>query len=315
MRLLLLALAAWQFGGAAWIHAKAALAQRLGERRASMAEERIQQLRTGHRIALQAPAALGGLALEALAHRGRVDAQGGQGAFSTSARDFALDIESKYATAGFNFKDGDWKITGLLVDSKSDYLEASNNIVLTQNAPGLVVKLDSQRLPSFIFPSAYNPENASSYVQAQLQYRPSATFNTERQGKLDLQYTLDNPWFSRLWFGGQARESTSKQYNGGGYLASNGTDLVSTADDVNVRGANINQTIIWDPLYTGSAQRPNDTQTYINRNHSTRYVNSAAMQQLVASMRTRSPSMVVCGRAFPSRSMPAPDSFRNPSAM
>lgn len=215
--------------------------------------------------------------------------QGGQGAFGTSARDFALDIDSKYTTAGFNFKEGDWKITGLLVDSKSDYIEANNNISLSQNAPGLVVELGADRLPRFTFPAGYDPESNSSYVQAQLQFRPRATFNTERQGKLDFQYALNKPFMSKLWFGAQAREASSKSYAGGGYLASGGSNLASTADDINVLTANINQTIVWDPLYTGTAQRPNDAQSYINSNHSTRYVNAAAMQQLIAAIRTRSP--------------------------
>jgi iron complex outermembrane receptor protein len=218
-----------------------------------------------------------------------VAGRGGQGAFGTSARDFALDIESKYSTAGFNFKHEAWKLTGLLVDSRSDYKAASNNIVLTQNAPGLVVELGADRLPHFSFPSNWDSEADSSYVQAQLQYRPSSTANTERQAKLDAEYALDRFIFSRLMFGAQARESSSKQYNGGGYLASGGANLASTADDINVIGANINQTVVWDPLYTGAAQRPNDTQSFINSNHSTRYLNSAQMQQLIASVRTRSP--------------------------
>lgn len=215
--------------------------------------------------------------------------QSGQGAFGTSARDFKLDIESKYSTAGFNFKDGDWKVTGLLIDSKSEYWEASNNISLTQNAPGLIVELGADRLPRFTFPTGWNPEDDSSYVQAQLQYRPRATFNTERQGKLDFEYALNRPYLNRLMFGAQARESSSKSYAGGGYMASAGANLASTADDVNVLTANINQTIVWDPLYTGSAQRPNDTQSYINSNHATRYVNAATMRQLIAGMRSRSP--------------------------
>lgn len=215
--------------------------------------------------------------------------QGGQAAFSTAARDFQLDIESKYTSAGFNFKRGLWKIEGLLVDSKADWIAQSNNIVLTQNAPGLIVELDDQRLPRFTFPAGWNPEDSSSYVQAQLQWRPTATFNTERQGKLDFQYALNKGPLSRLWFGGQARESSSKQYGGGGYLASGGANLASTADDINVQTANVNQTIIWDPLYTGTAQRPNDTQSFINSNFRTSYVTGATMRQLIDTVRTRSP--------------------------
>jgi iron complex outermembrane receptor protein len=214
---------------------------------------------------------------------------GGQGAFSTAARNFALDIESKYLTTGFTYKNDLWKITGLVADSRSDYESQSNNIVLTQNAPGLKVTLDSQRLPHFTFAPGTDPENASSYVQAQLQFRPSATKNTERQGKLDFQYNLNMPLVNRLWFGGQARESTSKQYNGGGYLASTGTSLTSTADDVNVMTANINQTFTYDPYYTGTAQRAPDTQSFINSNFSSKYINATQMAALVNSMRERSP--------------------------
>jgi len=216
---------------------------------------------------------------------------GGQGAFSTSARDFALDIDSKYVSTGFTYKSDGWKITGMLNDASSDYESRSNNIVLTQNAPGLVVKLDSQLLPHFTFPAAWNPESNSSYVQAQLQYRPEATFNTERQGKLDFQRSLDMPFFSRLMFGAQARDGSSKRYTGGGYLASAGADTrpTATADDVNVMTANVNQTLVWDPFYTGTAQRAPDTQSFINSNFSTRYVTSAQMQALVAAVRDRSP--------------------------
>ncbi|KQV87047.1 TonB-dependent receptor [Pelomonas sp. Root1237] len=226
-----------------------------------------------------------------------VAGQGGQGAFSTSARDFALDIESKYTTAGFKFKNNSWRVEGLLGDSKSDYKSESNNIVLTQNAPGLVVKLDGSHLPQFTFPTAYSPDNASSYVQAQLQYRPSATKNAERQGKLDFQYNFDHNLFQSLWFGGQARESSSRQYNGGGYLVQNNGSLTATdeAVDINARTANVNQTFIWDPLYTGTAQRPNDAQTYINSGYKTAYVTGARMQEIVNAIRTKSPGTFMGG--------------------
>lgn len=215
---------------------------------------------------------------------------GGQGAFGTAARDFALDIKSTYKDAGFKYKTGGLKVEGQLVDSKSDYVSQSNAISLTQNAPGLIVKLDDQMLPHFTFPSGYSPDEASSYVQAQLQFRPSATLNTERQGKLDFQYALDDtPFFSRLWWGAQGRKSTSKQYNGGGYLASTGASTTTTADDINVRGANINQTVVWDPLYTGTVQRANDAQSFINSGFKTQYVNAATMQSIVNAMRTTSP--------------------------
>lgn len=226
-----------------------------------------------------------------------VAGQGGQGAFGTSARDFALDIESKYTTAGFKFKNTNWRVEGLLGDSRSDYRSESNNIVLTQNAPGLVVKLDGNHLPQFTFPAAYSPDNASSYVQAQMQYRPSATQNKERQGKLDFQYNFDHRFLQSLWFGGQLRESSARQYNGGGYLVQNNGSLTATdeAVDINARTANVNQTVIWDPLYTGTAQRPNDAQTYINSGFKTSYVTGARMQEIVNAIRTKSPGTFMGG--------------------
>ncbi|MFG6487618.1 TonB-dependent receptor [Roseateles sp. BYS78W] len=226
-----------------------------------------------------------------------VAGQGGQGAFSTGARDFRLDVESKYASTGFKYKNDKWRIEGLASDAKSTYESESNQIVLTQNAPGLVVTLDSQHLPHFTFPSGYSPDDASSYVQAQMQYRPSATLNNEHMGKLDFQYNFDHPFFQSLWFGGQTRQSGSKQYNGGGYIVQNNGSLSNTEEavDINARGANVNATIVYDPLYTGTAQRPNDTQTFINSGYTTSYVTSAKMQEIVNKIRTTSPGTFFSG--------------------
>lgn len=215
--------------------------------------------------------------------------QGGQGAFSTSARDFALKIDSHYASGGFNFRHDRLDVEGLIASSKSTYSSDTNSVVLTQNAPGLKVTLDAQGLPHFAFPSASDPESASSYVQGQLQYRPSETRNAEDQLKLDFKYRLTTPFFTKAWFGVQGRKASSSQYNGGGYMASNGADLASTADDVNVLGANINQTMIYDPLYHGGAQRPNDAQSFINSDFATSYVSAAQMASFVDAVRSRSP--------------------------
>jgi iron complex outermembrane receptor protein len=239
-----------------------------------------------------------------------VAGQGGQGAFSTSARNFTLDILSKYANAGFNYKRDNLEVEGLLVDSKSRYASQSNNVVLTQNVPGLTVTLDSQGLPHFTFPAGYSAEDASSYVQAQLQYRPSQTDNTEKQAKLDFKYRLKTPFFNRIWFGGQSRKATSIQYNGGGYLASSGSNLTSTADDVNVIGANVNQTLVYDPLYTGSTQRAADSQSFINSSYSTTYISAAQMAALVAAVNGRSPGTFFGGYSDVSG---LPSSWASPS--
>jgi iron complex outermembrane receptor protein len=224
-----------------------------------------------------------------------VAGQGGAGSFSTSARDFKLNIDSKYNSGGFNLKRDALSVEGLLVDSRSNYESESNNIVLTQNVPGLVVTLDEQSVPHFTFPSSISSDDASSYVSAQLQYRPSATFNTEKQAKLDFKYDLGHSLLDQLWFGFQARKSSSVNYGGGGYLASTGADSASTADDVNVLTANVNQTLVYDPLYTGTAQRAADTQSYINSNYSTKYINAAQMQALINAISSRSPGTFFSG--------------------
>ena len=217
-----------------------------------------------------------------------VAGQGGQGAFSTSARDFKLKIDSNYATTGFNYKDGPLEIDGLAGRSRSTYHNETNSIVLTQNAPGLKVTLDAQGLPHFDFPAGYSPDAASSYVKAELQYRPYETKNAEDQLKLDLKYRLPTPFFTKLWGGVQGRKSSAQRYNGGGYIASNGADLTSTADDISVRGANINQTLTYDPYNTG-AVRGADTNSFINGNYSSRYISAAEMQALVTAVRGTSP--------------------------
>jgi TonB-dependent receptor len=218
-----------------------------------------------------------------------VAGQGGQGAFSSSARDFQLDIDSKYTTTGFNYKQGKWEIEGLLGTSNSLYTNNTNSIVITQNAPGLRVSLDGQGLPHFDFPQAYSSENPAAYTQVQLQYRPYETTNREDQAKIDLKYKLDTPFFNKVWFGAQARDTAGKRYNGGGYLASNGANLNSTADDVTVVGSNINQTLIFDPLAPAGVNRAPDTFAFMSQFNATNYVNAQQMASLIQSIAGRSP--------------------------
>ncbi len=214
---------------------------------------------------------------------------GGQAAFGTSARDFALTVRSKYASAGFNYKKDRWEIDGQVNKSTANYGNDTNSVNLTQNAPGLIVNLDARGLPHFTFPVGYSPDSNNSYIAAGLQYRPTETDSSEDQLKLDFKYRLKMPFFTKVWFGAQGRKGAAKQYNSGGYLASNGADLVSTADDINVMAASVNQTVTYDPLYTGSVQRAPDVQTFINTNSSSKYINAAQMATLVAAVRGSSP--------------------------
>ncbi|MFP5392967.1 MAG: TonB-dependent receptor [Gammaproteobacteria bacterium] len=218
-----------------------------------------------------------------------VSGVGGQGAFSTSARDFNLKVESIYNQAGFSFRQGQLDLTGMAVKSKSTYSNQSNNIILTQNAPGLRVTMDEQSVPHFTFPAGYDPENSASYNQITMQYRPSETKNTEDQLKLDAKYRLTTPFFTKIHVGAQGMKTSSRGFTAGGYMASAGADPVSTADDVNVLTANVTQNIFWDPNYRGSVQRAPDPQGYMNQNNFSKYVSQAQMVAMVDAIRGRSP--------------------------
>jgi TonB-dependent receptor len=209
---------------------------------------------------------------------------GGQGAFSTSARDYKLDVKSAYTSTGFNFKRDRLEVEGLLGTSRSKYHNETNNVVLTQNAPGLVVTLDAQGIPHFTFPAGYDPNNPASYTQIDLQYRPYETKNTEDQGKLDFKYRLTTPFFTKLWFGVQARNSSAKKYAGGGYVVDGGANSGSTADDITVMSGNVNQTIVYNPLNTSGTLAASSSSPYAATAAYTSYVNAATMAAMVSSI-------------------------------
>nr|WP_315248307.1 TonB-dependent receptor [uncultured Duganella sp.] len=213
---------------------------------------------------------------------------GGQGAFSTSARDFKLKIKSDYVSTGFNYKNGALEAEGLLNTSKSTYHNETNSIVLTQNAPGLKVQLDAQGLPHFTFPAGYSSDDPNSYVQAQLQYRPYETKNSEDQAKLDFKYRLSTPFFNKIWFGAQGRRSDSQRYDGGGYLVSN-NGTTSTADDIYVPSANVNSTIVYDPFNTTGKLRASSVPSYPNYYYNDKYVSKADMAALISAVAGRTP--------------------------
>ncbi|MET0265264.1 MAG: TonB-dependent receptor [Duganella sp.] len=221
----------------------------------------------------------------------------GEGAsynFSSSARDFALNIDSDYRSGGFNWKRGDWSAEGLVAKTSSNYELHTNNIVMDANIPGLQVRLDEQGLPKFVFPSGFDPARSSSYTRVTSQYQPSLTDNTEDQVKLDLKYRPDVPLLTTLHFGGQGRKSTSEQYRWTGYLAGGG----GTANPVIVRSPEVRQQIIVDPLNTSGVLRNNGATvpgSGLTANDSTRYVTATQMQQVIDTIRVNTPGSFLKG--------------------
>lgn len=203
---------------------------------------------------------------------------GGYNAFSTSARDFKLDINSRYLRTGARYRDDLWLIEGMAGTSKADYKNLTNNISLAMSAPGLKVALDDQHLPHFTFPAGYDPADPSSYYRADIQFRPSITNDSENTGKLDFQRAITEiPMLSRLWFGGQTTTKHSKQYGGGQRVVSNGA-TTSTADDIVTMAGNVNGAIVYDRQAPAIA--PATTNLYANPSNYTKYVGKATMASL-----------------------------------
>ena len=221
-----------------------------------------------------------------------VAGQGGYNAFNTAARDFNLRVDSYYRSGGFNWRNGNWDAEALVAKTNSAYANDTNIISLSQNVPGLKVKLDANGLPHFTFPSAWDPNNAASYTRAEMQFRPTESESSEDQLKLDLRYRTSIPFITKVWVGGQGRQSRMFQYNGGGYLINNGSNLASTADDLDVQSANVTHVLNWDPLYTGAGQRPAVAQSFINGNNSESWISSSQMQQLITAIRGTSPAFL-----------------------
>lgn len=241
----------------------------------------------------------------------------GQGAsynFDTSARDFALKIDSNYRSGGFNWKNKEWTVEGLVAKSDSFYELHTNLISLAGNIPGLKVALDDQGLPKFTYPAGFDPNNSSTYTRIATQYQPSFTENTEDQVKLDLKYRPNLPILKSIAFGGQGRKSTSAQYRWTGYQVTG--DPSTTADDVIVRSPEVRHEIIYDPMNTTGVLRNNGAVipgTGLTANNTTRYVTAAQMAQLVDTIRTSTPGSFLNGYSglsgYPSGWM-APD-FNN----
>lgn len=203
---------------------------------------------------------------------------GGYNAFSTSARDFKLGIESRYLRTGARYKDDLWLIEGMAATSKADYDNQTNNISMSMSAPGLKVSLDDQHLPHFTFPAGYNPADPAAYYRADIQYRPILTNDAENTAKLDFQRAITElPLLNRLWFGGQFTSKHTKSYGGGQRTVSNGA-TTATSDDVLTMSGNVNGALVYDRL--APAVAPMLSSPFGSPSNYTKYVDKATMAAL-----------------------------------
>ncbi len=166
---------------------------------------------------------------------------GGNDAFSTSSRDFELDIDSQYVSGGFNYHGDRLKVEVTGSHAESTYFDSTNGVTLTMDAPGLKVTLDpSTGAPSFTFPAGYDPSKITTYKTLAIQYRPSENDIKEDQFKLDIDYDIGHSFFTRFETGLQYRKSSSLYYRDSGYIVSTGKDLIAgTADDITTANSRI----------------------------------------------------------------------------
>lgn len=167
--------------------------------------------------------------------------------FSSQMRGFDYELKSHYYTGGFNWKGDRLTASGFYNTSKSTMRTDSNSVAISATIPGIRVDIAENGIPSFTFPTGFDPSNPETYRNggAEIQYRPEEVDVTEKNGKLDLDYSLDRWFLTTLEFGGQWRETGSLRYAGGGYLHENGTTVTSANVTSTVTLDNTNNGLKW----------------------------------------------------------------------
>ncbi|HTU67341.1 MAG TPA: TonB-dependent receptor [Steroidobacteraceae bacterium] len=143
---------------------------------------------------------------------------GTQAAFGTSARGFDLKNTTDYLSAGYEFRSEhlDAKVQASEVSSFRD--DDTNAANFTARITGLRVDLDDQGVPRFTFPAGASMDDDAIYYTAQLQYRPSENKLVERNTQADFDFKPEWKVISGFEAGIQKRTTTSKLWNGGGYV-------------------------------------------------------------------------------------------------
>jgi iron complex outermembrane recepter protein len=154
--------------------------------------------------------------------------------FGSSRRDFAYTQKSQYYSGGFTWDLDRFVITGLGVHSKGTTDTQTNNVGISATIPNVHVELDpGTGVPRFRFPNGIDPQDATLYDGAGVQYRPEEIELSEDQAKLDFDWKMDTPFLRTIEFGAQYRNSRSLRYAGGGYLRPDGVTVPSANVTIN----------------------------------------------------------------------------------
>lgn len=169
--------------------------------------------------------------------------------FGSQMRGFDYELKGHYYTGGFNFDRDRLRISGFYSTSESTMSSDSNSVAISATVPGIRVSLSDKGIPSFTFPTNFDPNSPETYRNggAAIQYRPEEVEVTEDSAKLDLDYDLDRWGLTTLEVGGQWRETGSLRYAGGGYTRPDGVEVPSANVTSNVALDVVNNGLKWTP--------------------------------------------------------------------
>lgn len=209
---------------------------------------------------------------------------------SSEARDFRLDIDSNYWSAGVNYNGDRLRVEFLATKADSFYDSHTNRAYYNESVPGLSVQLDpNDGTPKIIFPVGYDLNAGQNLSALRLEYRPSESEITEQQFKLDFDYRLDRGPFTTIEWGARVNEYESYRYTGGGYLlrvAENGVPALT------IPTLNINQNVTVSSTATGNSYAPG---TGVNAYHGNYVWTPTFAQDVFDAIKRRTPGSFFSG--------------------
>jgi len=144
--------------------------------------------------------------------------------FETEQRRFKFDQTSTYINGGANYVTDKFEANLLLGHAETEALNRTNRAVYGMRSD-INVSLDPDTGVPLIDFGRFEAENLDidqtnpeHYRYLRMDWRPSIENQEEDLLKLDFDYNLENPFVSKLEFGGQYRKFSSERYGGGGYF-------------------------------------------------------------------------------------------------
>lgn len=169
--------------------------------------------------------------------------------FGSQMRGFDYKLKSHYYTGGFNWNHDALRMNGFYTTSESTMRSNTNSAAISATVPGIRVDIADNGIPSFTFPTGFDPSNPETYRNggAEVQYRPEEVDVTEDSAKFDVDYDVDRWFLTTLEAGAQWRETGSLRYAGGGYTAPGGVAIPTANVTSTVSLGTATNGLVWTP--------------------------------------------------------------------